>query len=372
MKELLYLSFDSMQEGVGASQVLAYMRKIVLLRPVTLVSFEKIPPSRELVNELDGIGINWLPLPFGRFGPLGGISRVFRMRAVIDRKKIIHARGNLAGMAAMLKFPSRWIWDCRALQADQRQALTKSRGLSLNVVIWRITEYLLAKRAPAIIVITNAVKPIFLFRYKINPKKMHMISTCADLDIFEQKEGNNSAQVKILLAGTFSPAYDVNLMNKIIFEMKKSRPVSVTIATASGSTDAWHDLDFDTVLSLGHLEMPGLIQNHDCGMSLWKNDLGVCLTSVASTKTAEFLACGRPVFVNSLQGDFGQLIRKYDCGVITDSSSSEDVVTYATKMFELLDDSSTANKCRCLAENHFNLESGIKDLQELYDSIDHI
>lgn len=372
MRELLYLSFDSMQEGVGASQVLAYMRKIVLLRPITLVSFEKVPPSKVLIDELNRIGINWQPLPFGRFGPVGGISRVFRMWAVIDRKKIIHARGNLSGMAALLKFPSRWIWDCRSLQADQRQALTKNRGSSLNIVIWRVTEYLLAKRAPAIIVITNAVKPIILFRYKIDPRKMHMISTCADLDIFEQNAGNNSEQVKILLAGTFSPAYDVKLMNKIIFEMKKSRPVSVTIATANGSTDSWHELDFDIVLSLGHLEMPGLIQNHDCGMSLWKNDLGVCLTSVASTKTAEFLACGRPVFVNSLQGDFGQLIREYDCGVVTDSSSNEDVVAYAKKMFDLLDDASTANKCRCLAENHFNLESGIRDLQQLYESVDRI
>ena len=45
MRDILYLSFDSLREGVGASQVLAYMRKVAPHFSVTIVSFEKQPPN---------------------------------------------------------------------------------------------------------------------------------------------------------------------------------------------------------------------------------------------------------------------------------------------------------------------------------------
>ena len=130
MKEILYLSFDSLQEGVGASQVLAYMRKIVKIRPVTIISFEKNMPTIGLRDQVQQDGLNWTPLPFGRFGVIGGINRVIRMSRIIDRGKIIHARSTSAGIAALIRFPQMWIWDCRSLQADQRLALSANKRKS--------------------------------------------------------------------------------------------------------------------------------------------------------------------------------------------------------------------------------------------------
>ena len=369
MQEILYLTFDSLQEGVGASQVLAYVQKITATRPVTVISFEKVMPNEHLVREIQESGVKWIPLSFGRFGMMGGVFRVIRMWSHIDRSKIIHARGNLSGVAALLRFPRKWVWDCRSLQADQRRALSVEKRITASFILMRVAESFLARRSSSIIVITQTVIPILATRHRISAGKMHVISTCVDTDRFAEKPFTKSMSIKVLLAGTFSPAYDIKMINQIIAEMKRYRTVKVTVATSSGATDAWHDLDYDEVISVRHSDMPMLIQEHDVGMSIWKNDLGVCLTSVASTKTAEFLACGRPVFINSLQGDFGSLLKSSGAGIVTETSTTEEIARYVTELFEILDDATMSHKCRLLAEQYFDLDEGIKRILDVYRQV---
>ena len=139
MRPLTYLTFDSLQEGVGASQALSYVLKIAKSRKVRVISFEKISPSLDLIETMSRSEIIWEPLEFGKFGTLGGVSRVFRMSREIDRKSIVHARGNLAAISALIRNPQRWIWDCRSMHSDQRLALS-SNGKS-NIIYW-IMQYL--------------------------------------------------------------------------------------------------------------------------------------------------------------------------------------------------------------------------------------
>jgi len=370
MNEVHYVSFDSLQEGVGASQVLAYMQKIVNVRPVTIFSFEKNMPNKELLKEVQRNGIKWIPLTFGRFGVVGGINRVIRMSRVIDRNKIIHARSTSAGIAALMRFPSMWIWDCRSLQADQRRALKKTKRLSSDYILLRISEYLLARYSKKIIVITQAVIPILTSRYKINKEKMVCIPTCVDTIRFSEAIMDNSSEIRILLSGTFSPAYDLELTNRIIAELKRFRKVTVSIAAASGDTGLWNNIDHDFVLSAKHHDMPQIIQNHHIGMSIWKNDLGVCLTSVASTKTAEFLSCGRPVVVNSLQGDFGKVIGSNKIGIVTNDSSASSVEGYAKQILDLIGDPLLSERCHKVAVENFDLDNAVLMLEDVYAAVE--
>ena len=369
MREVLYLSFDSLKEGVGASQVLAYMRKVQPITQVTILSFEKKMPSRSEVNALQKDGLIWQPLPFGRFGFLGGISRVIRLWLKIDRSKIIHARSTLPALATLLRFPDSWIWDCRSLQADQRRALSATKRISLSFVVMRAFEFLIAKSSTSIIVITNTVVPVLMARYKVPIEKLTVIPTCVDIDKFSVEPFNRTQDLKILFAGTFSSAYDVKLINRIITKLKEYIPVTVTIATSQGSTENWKQVDFDSVVSVTHDEMPALIQDHDLGFSIWKNDLGISLTSVASTKTAEFLACGRPVVINSRQGDFGALIRKHNAGVVTISDNGVEIEGYVKKIIQLVEDEATPIRCREMAIKEFNLEVGVNNLIKLYEKM---
>jgi glycosyltransferase involved in cell wall biosynthesis len=133
-----------------------------------------------------------------------------------------------------------------------------------------------------------------------------------------------------------------------------------------GSTNLWEGLKYDEVISVPHELMPELISRHDLGISVWKNDLGVCLKSVASTKTAEFLASGRPVLMNSLQGDFGTLIADNRAGVVTQGGSQEEINKYAKEIIKLLGDTETPRRCRALAEKELSLDLGVKELISLY------
>ena len=369
MKEVLYLSFDSLKEGVGASQVLAYMRKVQPMTQVTILSFEKKMPTESEVCEIEKDGLKWRPLPFGRFGFIGGVCRVFRLWLRIDRSKIIHARSTLPALAALLRFPNSWIWDCRSLQADQRKALSAKARSNLTFLIMRVIEFIIARSSTAIIVITHAVVPVIMARYHVNHNKINVIPTCVDTEMFTEKPLHRTEDIKILFAGTFSPAYDVQLVNKIIKKLKSYTNVSVTVAASQGATDYWKQVEYDSVVSVAHNDMPDLIKMHDLGFSVWRNDLGVCLTSGASTKTAEFLACGRPVVINSLQGDFGTLIGKHDAGVVTISKSEKEIDSYAKTILRLLEDEKTPGRCRELALKEFNLELGVKKLIELYEKM---
>lgn len=370
MRALNYLTFDSLQEGVGASQVMAYVLKIAPHRQVKLISFEKTEPSTKLLKSISDAGIEWKRLDFGKFGPIGGVTRIAKMARQIEKKSIVHARGNLAGIAAMMVNPHQWIWDCRSMHADQRFALSDGR---LNKTIYlgmRILELLLARFSSRIIVITNSVKQVFEERYGIPNGKMLMISTCVDTKKFTKKPLPVNSTIKILLSGTFSPAYDLTLITKILEEMSKRNKIHVTIAASLGATSSWKSIPFDKYLSVPHDEMSSLIENSHCGFSIWKNDLGLSLRSVASTKTAEFLAMGRPVFINSKQGDFERLFNDYKIGVITDERDDASVSKYVDEMFTLLLDSNTPSKCRKLAEDNFSLDEGVADLLELYTSLD--
>ena len=117
--------------------------------------------------------------------------------------------------------------------------------------------------------------------------------------------------------------------------------------------------------------MPNLIQEFDLGISLWRKDLGVCLTSVASTKTAEFLASGRPVLINSNQGDLGALIARYDIGVATKGDSELEINGYCQEILRLIADSQLFNRCNEMIEiEEFSLDSGIKKLLSIYQELD--
>jgi len=287
----------------------------------------------------------------------------------VDSSKIVHARSTLPALAAMLKFPNAWVWDCRSLQADQRRALSPKQKRSIAFVVMRFIEYILAKQSSSIIVITKSVVPIFISWYKVPKSKIHVIPTCVDVAKFQEKPFEKVNEIKVLFAGTFSPAYDVRLINKFIRKMKEYTPVAVTVATSLGSTENWKQVEYDKLVSVPHDDMPTLIQEHHLGFSVWKNDLGICLTSVASTKTAEFLACGRPIVINSLQGDFGTLIKEYNAGVVTYSEKDDEIRSYVLEILELVQDDSTRKRYRELALKEFSLDQGLEDLIKLYQEL---
>ena len=373
MRQISYITLDSIQEGVGQSQVLSYIRKLAATNIITLVSFEKVAPPLSLKNELTDMGIEWNYISFGRSGVLGGLFRLVRLFRHIPSSGIIHARSDIAAFASVLRGSNKVIWDCRALMADHRRSLAASYYNNLQAVIFSFMEKVIAKKSKKIIVITQAVIPVIKSRYSLPQSKFHHISTCVDTSRFKPMDINKQGdiQIRILIAGTLSPAYDIELMNCILNKLKNTTKIRVTVALGMSHDTSWEKLDYvDQVLRVDHADMPRIINDNDLGFAIWRNDFGIALKSVAATKVAEFLACGVPVVVNSLQGDFGDLVSKHKVGVSVVENSALEIEKVVSEIQNLMHDHQVSDRCRNFALKYYSLENAIPLVEDIYNELE--
>jgi glycosyltransferase involved in cell wall biosynthesis len=367
--KIQYVTFDSLEEGVGASQVLSYLLKLSSEFDFTLINFEKETPSEQLKFQLMESGIDWKPLYFGRKGLWPGFSRVIRLSRLLNPRVPIHARGDLAGLAAALSGSKKILWDCRALTADQRFGLSSSFSRFLIYLINRLIEKIVAKRSAKINVITTHASKILCRRYNLNLEKFSHISTCVDLEKFSFSPLPLQKPIKLFIPGTLSFAYDIQLMNSIINEIRKNFDLEVTVAISKGAEKNWMGLDFDNVVTLPHREIAMEISKSHFGMSIWKSNLGLSLASVSSTKIPEFLASGRPVVANFNQGDIGFLLEEFRCGVTTSLNTESYVQTYVKDLIDLLNDKDLPARCRKLAKSEYSLTHGVRQLSTIYQEL---
>ena len=116
--------------------------------------------------------------------------------------------------------------------------------------------------------------------------------------------------------------------------------------------------------------MPRFISSQDIGISIWRQNMGVSLLSVAATKNAEFLACGKPIIVNEHQGDIGGWVRDMKTGISTSSSDPNSLKRYVQEIIELMDEGkSLSNRCRALAEKQYSLEDAVRQISKAYESL---
>jgi glycosyltransferase involved in cell wall biosynthesis len=286
---------------------------------------------------------------------------------------VVHARSDFAAFAGILAGSKKVIWDCRALTPDQRIAAKNKSRYSMEYVALRLIESVCAKKSQKIIVITEKARYFIQKQYGIPASKFIHVSTCVDLQRFrnnQKLQKETSKGIKIAFIGTIGPQYDIDLITRLLEELRKLRKVYFTVSLSKGSTELYSTLKCDSVLSLTHSEMPRFMASQDIGLSIWREDMGASLLSVAATKNAEFLACGKPIIVNENQGDIGGLIRNTKTGVATRSKDSKSVKHYAQEIINLIDEGeSLSNRCRSLAEQYHSLEDAIKQISNVYESL---
>ncbi len=97
-----------------------------------------------------------------------------------------------------------------------------------------------------------------------------------------------------------------------------------------------------------------------------RSDIGASNRAATPTKIGEFLASGRPVVVNAGLGDLDELLARYDCGVVMPDNGDIGLDAAADELGRLLSDAGTPERCRALAEEHFNLDLGVDQLLLAY------
>jgi glycosyltransferase involved in cell wall biosynthesis len=365
-----YVTLNSIQEGVGASQVLEYVLCLSQFFQIRLISIEVIKPSEELVAKLGNANIEWVYVNGNRSSSRQKVLNLIRIFRSVDPHLVTHARSDLAFVISSLRGVRKAVWDSRSLNPEQTIFIKGKDRKSFEYLLLRFFERYCAKNSSFVVCITNSARAFLIDRHGINPSQIQVISTCANLKKFEETAMPDLLDgIHVLFAGTLSSAYDIGLMNSIVAELRRRYKVTFTMALSAGHTEYYKLMNPDRIVFLSHDEMPRQISEAHFGLSILKHDIGLSLLSVSSTKIAEFLASGRPVIVNSNQGDIGEIVNRTGTGVATEVIQNHDVSAYVDRLEQILKSDAISTSCRNVASQNYDLADGIKSLSKIYSDL---
>jgi glycosyltransferase involved in cell wall biosynthesis len=362
---ICYLTFDSLFEGVGRSQIIPLIRGIGRRGfHVSVISFEKGKGDLQGFD-FRNANINWISLPFGRAGLLGLPGRIFRMARSVPKADIYHCRSDLPILALLFKKNRTLLWDVRSLWYDQKALIDGRRQSGPTYWIARKLEKFASTRASAINVLALPLLEILRERNGKIPDIQSVIPTSVDLKVFKQSSDFPKKRT-IMLSGTLNNFYNINLTLRVLDWFDQD---GYGVVWCKGPEALRDGINRSYVLTKvrKYEEMPEEIANSTFGIAICRGDAGDVLKGVMPTKIAEFLAVGRPVIISAGMGNLDQLIRSTNTGIIlADCANREEVLTKATN---LLDDPDLSNRCRNLAITHFSMNKAIDSYNEIYTKL---
>ena len=366
--DLTYVTVDSVSEGVGSSQILPLLRGISQEGlSVNLISFEKNRPTTDLEYQVKSLGIHWSIHEFKNFGAVSGLSRFREIMNSIPETQVIHSRSDIPAAASILSKRAPILWDVRSLWPDQRLFMETSSIKKVLLKSTRAIESFASYGASAMSTLTAAVVPILEARHLRIPSIRTVVPTSVDLNAF-RLTNTFPKNILALFSGTYNNYYDLDLSREFIEEFRKVTSVEVHWARPKESFRQILAAGEDHIFEVTQPEIGKLLQMYSFGISICKLNAGPSLAAAMPTKVAEFLACGRPVVINSGLGDLDQFVREFDAGVVLDGTSG-DVKVKVEALLKLLSDPETPNRCRALAEKYFDMEKGIRKYLTVYQQI---
>jgi hypothetical protein len=364
--DVSYLSIDSIQEGVGSSQIIPLVLGLAMKgNKVCLITFEKKKPPNDLREILSKAGVVWIAKDFGRSGPLGGVIRLISLRRSVPNSFVIHGRSDVATVAAIwsnVKAPV--LWDVRSLWSDQRFLIGTAGWGRLSARGARVLEDVAAKKSKAMSTLTAAVIPILEKRHKKIPNIREVIPTCVQTSNFLPSPMPKGI-ITCLLSGTFNNYYDIAKTREILEVIRKKISLRIIWARAGESPLEILGVGEDVIISATHSEMPKVVREAHFGIAICKNEGLTSLSAAVPTKIGEFLASGRPVIVSKGIGDLDQMLSSTDTGVVIDHDDSLECV--AQLIEKLISDPKTPGRCRELAMKYFDMEKSVDRYLEIYE-----
>ena len=369
--DLTYLSVDSIQEGVGSSQITPLVLGLASEgKEICLITFEKTKPSNQLVELFSNAGVLWIPKEFGKNGAIGGIERLNSLRRSVPNSLVLHGRSDMATTAAIWSgIDAPVLWDVRSLWSDQRLLIGTAGWNSLTARGARSLENLSARKSMAMTTLTAAVVPILQQRHRNIPMIREVIPTCVQTLKFLPSP-MPKGQIICLLSGTFNKYYDLSRLKQVLDEIRKKVDLRVIWARGGESPTDNLGVGEDLIISASHSEMPKILKESHFGIAICRQDNLDSLAAAVPTKIGEFLASGRPVIVSKGIGDLDQMLPSTKTGVVIDHDCS--LQNISEQIVSLINDVDTPDRCRELAMQHFDMNKSIYKYLDVYDRMQHL
>jgi glycosyltransferase involved in cell wall biosynthesis len=389
---VLYISYDGMLEPLGQSQVLAYLNRLAVVRPIHLISFEKTndwvnADERELLaREIAASGIVWYPLRYHK-GPTAvatawdilcgvalGLWLVLRYRL-----RLVHARSYVSSVMALaikLITGSKYLFDMRGFWADERVDgnLWPRTGRMYRVAKWFEQRFLLS--ADHIIVLTHAavreLKRLPCTQNRMPP--VSVISTCANLSRFIPSDCPPKELV-LGYVGTVGTWYLFDETVAVFSAFLRLRPDARILIVNRNEHDIIYDrlkvggvpLSAVEVRVARHVEMPQQIARMSASVFFIKPVFSK--QASAPTKLGELLGCGVPCLSNAGVGDMADIIESERVGVAVVAFDAETLEIGLTRLMELVLDPDIRRRCTAAAHKYFSLDDGVERYESVYQQL---
>jgi glycosyltransferase involved in cell wall biosynthesis len=369
---VFYVSYDGIEEPLGSSQVLPYLRRLASEYAITLVSFEKSArPSHTLASELEALGIEWRPLRYHKHPPIlstvldviAGRRELIRAARRSGRPAIMHVRSYVPALMALLAQPrtdGKLLFDIRGFWADER----------VEGGIWRAGGVLfkLAKRcerwffaeADAVVTLTYASVSQIRSWTAGRDIPIEVIPTCVDLTRFLERPERPDGP-RVIWNGSIGTWYRFDLCPRAASVLDLPLEV-ITRQTALAAQ-----------LLEGYPAVIRAATPEEIPKALFAGDVGLCLiastfSKIASgpTRFAEYLASGMPVLVTTGVGDLAAIVEDRCVGAVLSGEDDEAFSAVAAQLQELVSDATAPDRCRDTARELFDVDTGAARYGALY------
>jgi glycosyltransferase involved in cell wall biosynthesis len=388
----LFVSYNSLIEPLGPTQILPYIRMLASDYRMTVLSFEK-PVVRtpaqdaqdraQLQSRLAEEGIEWIQLRYHKAPSLAAtvydiltgvvaIGRAHRRR----RFDLVHARGYVPGAmawAAHRLFGVPYVFDIRALHVQEYLDAGHWDTRSLAFRLTSGMEQRMLHDAAGIVTLTEAVRPhLRQFPGMVSrkaPPVWEVIPCCADLERFRFRPEKRAAMRKALglgqrpvlvYSGSFGSLYLIDEMIDFYKVARGMWPGLFFLMLGNGPPGPFHEAlkrhgvdTADSVVRSGRFEeMPDYLSAADAAIAFALR----CPSKIASSpsKHGEYLACGLPIAMNAGIGDADALVERDVAGVLVREFTRDAYARAAHKLRELVEQGRQPS--RAIAEERFSLQ----------------
>jgi len=366
MFDIAYLTLDSIQEGVGRSQILRPLEELSRRGvSIALITFEKSQPSKEIIQRVRAAAIDWTFLPF-EYSSLPTTRRMMDLALHIPKAGLVHCRSDLPVATALVR-KEPFLWDVRSFWADARVADGSLRNGSARFRVVKRLEAMAYRKCAGFVTLSYAGRQQLVAQYGHPRVPNRVIPTCADTEVFAETPMPPGHPLRIVMSGSYNKLYDLNIVGEFVATLNRTSTVEVIWARPQESRTTPPAYVSQVVAADDPDKLSKIIASGHVGVSVLSPNTSSMMAAAVPTKIGEFLACGRPVLVNPGLGDTKDLV----AGGAGVDLYLHGLSEAADKVRLLTSSENTAARCRRIALQSFSLTGAVNQYLSLYDQILH-
>jgi glycosyltransferase involved in cell wall biosynthesis len=403
--QILYLSYDGINDPLGQSQVLPYLTGLAKIGyKIHLISAEKQISNRKAIQIKEVLkqkNINWNYINYTKNPPI--ISTLFDIWKINNKIKetlklnqiqLIHCRGyitSLLGLYYKKKRKIPFLFDMRGFFADERKDSTNwniNNPIYYLIYKWfKKRELDFFKHADYIISLTKRGEQIIKNEITHNSNlNIEIIPCCVDLIKFDynpirisdtdkvRTELNIEKKAKVFTyLGSLGTWYMIDEMLQFFKKLSELIPDSIFLFITNDSEKIILEaIDRNQsqhskfrITKQPSNKVPLYLSVSDWGLFFILPAFSKKASS--PTKLAEFFAMGIPVITNSEIGDVDEIVNMNNAGIVI-SDFSENEINKAAKLCIDFEKQNPAYY-RMISERNFDVEDGILKYSSVYKRI---